>query len=379
MLSELDTLLSRIDEKIIANLKFSNESNFTLFNGSLGKLLYLNERIKYIKTPLILNAYKDLMIDKFSQIITGSDFLYYKSSLMYGAGGVLYTYNQFVASELIETNKEIEQSFGSYILSNLNIHEIDIFHGFTGGFISLNSCSKKSVIDNVEFTKSFIHYINNNLSQDLNNINSWKHVKNGIQNIGVAHGLPNLIYLSKLLHSGTGIDDCITLYEKIKTSLINLSGKNTNGVYRYNFSYSALGNVDIKHRLSWCYCDLGIALVSMLVAKYFRDDIFFEFSKQNLLSITNLFSVTETGVDNIGVCHGSFGVFYLYHKAYELTQLNDFKVVSEYWLNKSIEMLNLEEINDYGLLDGLAGVGLVLNSYLNPEIESTWDRCLLLS
>lgn len=93
MLSELDTLLSRIDEKIIANLKFSNESNFTLFNGNLGKLLYLNERIKYIKSPLIVNAYKDLLVDKFDQIINGRDFLYYKSSLMYGAGGVLYTYN----------------------------------------------------------------------------------------------------------------------------------------------------------------------------------------------------------------------------------------------------------------------------------------------
>jgi hypothetical protein len=35
--------------------------------------------------------------------------------------------------------------------------------------------------------------------------------------------------------------------------------------------------------------------------------------------------------------------------------------------------------NEYGLLEGIAGIGMVMINSLHPEIEPTWDRCLLLS
>lgn len=40
--------------------------------------------------------------------------------------------------------------------------------------------------------------------------------------------------------------------------------------------------------------------------------------------------------------------------------------------------LHTEMENEYGILEGVAGIGLALLSYVT-ETEPTWDECLLLS
>ena len=64
-----------------------------------------------------------------------------------------------------------------------------------------------------------------------------------------------------------------------------------------------------------------------------------------------------------------------------------------YWIGRTLSMAKFEDglagyktwqgaergfRNEYGLLEGIAGIRLVLLAYLSDE-EPTWDECLLLS
>lgn len=64
-----------------------------------------------------------------------------------------------------------------------------------------------------------------------------------------------------------------------------------------------------------------------------------------------------------------------------------------YWIGRTLSMAKFEDglagyktwqgaergfRNEYGLLEGIAGIRLVLLAYLSNE-EPTWDECLLLS
>ena len=69
------------------------------------------------------------------------------------------------------------------------------------------------------------------------------------------------------------------------------------------------------------------------------------------------------------------------------------KDAAAYWINQTLCMARFEDglagyktwqgdkrgfQNEYGLLEGIAGIGLALLSFLSDE-DPTWDECLLLS
>lgn len=70
----------------------------------------------------------------------------------------------------------------------------------------------------------------------------------------------------------------------------------------------------------------------------------------------------------------------------------EFKDVANYWFNETLKMSKFEDglagykvwhtedgyVNQMGILEGIAGIGLALLSYYY-DMEPTWDECLLLS
>ncbi len=69
------------------------------------------------------------------------------------------------------------------------------------------------------------------------------------------------------------------------------------------------------------------------------------------------------------------------------------KDAAAYWIGQTLSLAKFEDglagyktwqgaergfRNEYGLLEGIAGIGLALTSY-TYETEPTWDECLLLS
>ncbi len=92
-------------------------------------------------------------------------------------------------------------------------------------------------------------------------------------------------------------------------------------------------------------------------------------------------------------CHGTSGIAHIFNRMWRETGMPECKDAAAYWIGQTLSLAKFEDglagyktwqgtergfQNEYGLLEGIAGIGLVLLSY-HYEIEPTWDECLLLS
>ncbi len=146
-------------------------------------------------------------------------------------------------------------------------------------------------------------------------------------------------------------------------------------------------------RLAWCYGDLGIG-ISLWHAAQVLDD---ETVKKKALYILELTTkrrdLQQNRLLDAGLCHGTFGVAHIYRYMHKETGLAHFKETSEFWLEEALKMDTHKDgyagymqwrgdgkaqwRKETNLLEGVAGIGLALISYLAP-FETKWDQCLLI-
>ena len=109
------------------------------------------------------------------------------------------------------------------------------------------------------------------------------------------------------------------------------------------------------------------------------------------LQLTQRRTYNETFVGDAGICHGSAGVAMLFRRMFLDTKRDEFSDATAYWINSALSFSRFEDglagyktrekdgwKCDYSLLGGIAGIGLVLLSYLVDD-EQKWDECFLLS
>jgi lantibiotic modifying enzyme len=148
-------------------------------------------------------------------------------------------------------------------------------------------------------------------------------------------------------------------------------------------------------RLSWCYGDLGISIALWQAGEALQNKEIKREAIDICLQTTKRFTQEETGIEDLGFCHGTAGIAHIYNRMWRYTGIEEFKTAYDYWIQETLKMAKYKDglagyksykseefggwKNDYGLLEGIAGIGLVLHSYLHPEEEPHWDRCLLLS
>jgi lantibiotic modifying enzyme len=104
-------------------------------------------------------------------------------------------------------------------------------------------------------------------------------------------------------------------------------------------------------------------------------------------------NLEQNFVADAGLCHGTAGIGHIFYRMWWNTRLPEFKSAADYWFHETLKMAKFEDglagykawhgeargcQNEYGLLEGIAGIGLALLTYYY-EIEPTWDECLLLS
>ena len=81
----------------------------------------------------------------------------------------------------------------------------------------------------------------------------------------------------------------------------------------------------------------------------------------------------------------------IYRRMYLETKLNEFKEATDFWIRQTLNLSRFEDglagfktylrderKNDYSLLMGISGIGLVLISFLSEDMQ-TWDEMFLLS
>ncbi|WP_348724379.1 lanthionine synthetase C family protein [Parabacteroides goldsteinii] len=151
----------------------------------------------------------------------------------------------------------------------------------------------------------------------------------------------------------------------------------------------------VYSRLAWCYGDLSIAHVLWRVAILMNNKELENTALRILYYNSNRLDLQSNGICDACLCHGTAGIAQIFWNIYLNTHINKFKETTEYWIHQTIQMAkhpdglagfkawNTDEygggyVNSVGLLEGIAGIGLVLLSQLT-EKKLVWDESLMLT
>jgi lantibiotic modifying enzyme len=193
-----------------------------------------------------------------------------------------------------------------------------------------------------------------------------------LTDLGLSHGFSSLL---AFISSQIEISDSksITKLNSLSDWLVHkadLSGK----VCFPNF---ASEQSPYKSRLAWCYGDLGIAFTLLQVGKKINNESLINRSLEVLKKSCERISQDETNISDPFFCHGSVGAYHLYNKIFLDTNDTIFSKSSNYWLDETLKLVNCNDYQNMGLLDGLSGVGLMFLEILSEE-KMNWDSSLLL-
>lgn len=369
--------------------KYSKISDLSVYSGKMGVCLFFfyYEKLYGKKTSAqkLLNEINDYL----SQI-EGERVNYFNFS-EFGWTLQLLKKNNLINSDIDDVLSEIDEALESIMIHLLNEYTFELLYGainIANYFFYRNDVIRKHAVDlfiealyknAVFFDKekiSWLSYIDVRKDSD-------KHI-----NLGIAHGVPAIIlYLSKLKDVGYKNQYLDELLIKSCNYILSVEQDSKNHLSHFPYSINPKDNTDKTSRLAWCYGDLSVGYALLKASKHYNN-----IKDATIEILIDTTKRTNTAFDNDDcLCHGTIGIGHIYNRIYDITNNNVFKNAALYWYKKGlsisfkcnraneIEYYNGEKImNEYNLLDGIAGIGLSLISAIS-SIEPQWDECLLLS
>ena len=148
-------------------------------------------------------------------------------------------------------------------------------------------------------------------------------------------------------------------------------------------------------RLAWCYGDAGVAAALLVAARSVNEPQW----EREALAIARRAARRaheSAGVKDAGLCHGAGGLGHVFNRFFQTTGEEVFREAACGWFQRALEMKRTgtgicgfsalrrgPDGKEYwkgeaGILGGTAGIALALLAAAT-EIESAWDRMLLLS
>ena len=215
-----------------------------------------------------------------------------------------------------------------------------------------------------------------------------------IYNLSLSHGMSSIvILLSKIHKKGVEREKCAELIEGAVNYI--LAQKLPQSNYTSVFGNYALECMEKPHssRLAWCYGDLGIAVAlwnasQALVRKDWENE-----AKVLLRHASARRDMKENGIIDACFCHGTSGIAHVFNRMWKETEMPECRDAAAYWISQTLSIAKFKDglagyktwqgakrgfQNEYGLLEGIVGIGLALLSYISED-NLTWDECLLLS
>ncbi|NOQ24520.1 MAG: hypothetical protein GQ564_04085 [Bacteroidales bacterium] len=339
----------------------------------------------------------ELLISVFDDINNG--FNYHTQAG--GLAGIGTAIEFLTQEELIEADTDEMLGGLDDFLYKKMIHELknsnyDFLHGAVG--IGLYFLKRKSNKKSHEFLKNFVNELDSIAYKDEQGIR-WLSVLNREENsqgynLGLSHGIASIIvFLSKLYSEGIAKEKVLGLLSGAVKYLLNQQLDITK--FKSNFpSWVCKDEPSTHSRLAWCYGDLGIGIALWQAGNNTNNETWKEKAIEILLHSTKRRDLKEDSIVDAGLCHGSEGIAHIYNRMYIYTNRNEFKDAAIYWFEQTLQMAKYEDglagykvwrtpeygglQNEYGFLEGIAGIGLSLISAIS-DIDPKWDECLLLS
>ena len=383
-----------------------DEKEIGVLSGMSGIALFHFYYAKFLGEESIADIGVDVITLLFQKINDGYSFPTFCS----GIAGAAWAIELLQEEDFIDVNSdELLSELDDFLIHTIKEMEtgdnyFDFLHGTLGiGFYFFKRYQKTQSIELKNTYKEQLLYIINlleNASQKEGNMIKWesylirKDKLKGV-NLGLSHGMPSIInFLSRLAAHDIFYDQVESLIKNATNFVLHHQNKDTSNSSLFpSWVYEGM-DTNANARLAWCYGDLGIGITLWRAGKATNDKEL----QQNAITILKHSAIRrdriECNVKDAGLCHGAFGIMHIYNYMYKETKEELFKETADFWIDEGMAMAHHE--NGYagymqwtggenegwrlesGLLEGIAGIGLSIISYLAP-FETKWDECLLIS
>lgn len=368
------------------------ENDQGLMTGDHGILLFILYHISSIKKSIIQEEEEALIELVINNTKDGSNPYAYCD----GLPGILCLFDILRKKKIIDinisdSNRKINNYLTKAVEKGIATNNYDFLHGTPGSILYFSKTES-----NKNTTNKFIDGIHLNAIKNTT-INTFKwesYISNENSsgyNLSLAHGMSStVILLSRLLKNEP-------YNKKIKEMIngtINFFFSQELDTYIYGSYYPPfiIKNKPVtKSRMGWCYGDLGVALAMWQAGKVMNQTKWKDKALEVFLYATTRKDPDTEFVKDAGICHGSAGLAMIFRRMYLETGIEEFKTATDHWINETLKNARFEDglagykrltmdgwENDYSLIMGIAGIGLVLISYLTNDAQE-WDELFLLS
>ena len=368
-----------------------------LFDGKTGILL---SKLHYEYCNNIKFDNMQVAAEIESIIVALANANYINTSYATGISGLFPLFSLLIKNDLIGVDEDtssiishLQSIISESITHDIKNHNIDLMYGSLGKVSGL----LESPIPAINSTIELLTYIHNAATVNEGGLYSlffrdgygsrdYKHV-----NIGMAHGILGIV---QLCIKARKINGCAQMCSDIVAEISCLLLKSVQIDNEESaFPYILINGIPTTHvsRLGWCYGDLIIGYIILLSSSVFENSTANEMAIAILLKCCDRKDLLGNGIYDAGICHGSAGIGHIFHRAWKYTNDPHFYTSAKYWIEKTLELVQPENgifefkrhnpddnlyYSDYSLLEGMAGIGLVLSSWESGDCS--WDSCLML-
>lgn len=405
MLTTKENLKEQIQVKLkeIVTLLYEKSltDEFSLLSGKSGIALFLFYYSKLSKEEKYNEKACDLITECFDTINKGYNY----HTFCTGISGFLWSINHLSNIGFIEKEEiaELQNNLDNFVyktmLRDIQQGNFDYLHGAIGNAFYLIQRIKEKKVEEKQMLQ-FLLELEKQSYKETDGGLKWLSVvdiETGEQayNLSLSHGITSIIaFLSKLLKNALCKEQAVKLLNgSLKYLLKYMQNPKEHGYYFPG--WIKLNNIPFGgSRLAWCYNDLGTANVLYWVSEIIKNDDLKQKAIEILLYHSDTRELQNAGAVDAGICHGTAGIAHIYNRMYRNTGIEKFKETAEYWFNETLKMAKFEDglagfkawraekfggwANEYGILEGIAGIGLAFISAVS-DIEPKWDECLLLS
>lgn len=364
-----------------------------LLSGQTGIIIFCSHYLKEFpdsKKTEILDSY---MNTYFERLTSGVDIFTYCS----GLAGILDGLRYMNETKLIDVDfSDIENNYVAFLqkfaLQSIADINYDYLHGALGVI--------KYFHDDSVFVNEALVLLEQMAVKERDSY-KWKS-RIGMErtvgyNIALSHGISSIVAVLCRLDSNS-IN--LEVRNRIITNACNyiMSQEIDPQIYGCYFPSLSLDNDPeeniYRSRMGWCYGDLGISTSLWQAGQLLKNQEW----QNKAIQVMNYSSYRRDfhncGIFDSGLCHGTGSICMMFHYIYSQTGFNLFKETRDYWLTSTLEIGRMKGglagfqawdgekqgyVNEYGMLEGISGIGLLFLTLLSDENNSRWMDFFMLN
>lgn len=392
--------LAEISEVLRGKYKESDQTG--VLAGTSGIALFQFYYSKFLDTDEFADTGVEILTDCIERINNGYGFPTYCSGLA-GTGWVIDHLEQqdFMDAGGDELLAELDNYLHNVMVSDIKEANYDFLHGALGyGFYFLKRYENTtSVLQKKQYENYLSELITllNELAETDGNKVRWLSVldrETGEKgyNLSLSHGMSSIVnFLARLRKHDIFRNQTDSMLKGGIAYILSHKSDDNNSASLFPSWVQNEGDDGRASRLAWCYGDLGVGVSLWQAAKSLDDKELGNTAVETLRHAARRTSPESSMVRDAGVCHGSFGNAQIFNRMHAETGEEAFRKAAAFWIKDGLEKavhkdgyagykqwkgMDAEWRGELALLEGIAGIGLSIISYLSGD--NSWDECLMI-